>query len=116
MSIELNKSGYERAITIIKDELEVEHDSNNWDEVAPTEDEVIRYLNAHSLAEYGSWFLGVDTDADANDKSKFVYPFGDFSVLHKSALLRIQKDAEQHHHSEIAAAVKRLLEMIEYGS
>jgi len=116
MAIELNKAGYERAITMIKDELEVEHDSGNWDEVAPTENDMIRYLNTHSLAEYGAWFLGVDTDADAHDKSKFLYPFGDFNVLHKSALLLIQKDAEHHHHSEVAAAVKRLLEMIEYGS
>jgi hypothetical protein len=112
MSIILNKQAYEHAVEIIKDGLEVEHDVSNWEEVKPTPDEQVRHLNTHSLDEYGLWFLGIDTDADKDDKSKFLYPYGDFSVLHKSALIVAEQQATQKHHHEIKVAAQKLLAMI----
>ena len=112
MAIKLNKAAYDHAIAIIKNGLEVEHDTNNWNEVKATRDEENRYLITHTLDEYGLWFLGIDTDADPNDRSKFVYPFGDFSVLHKSALLAAEKQATQDGDQEIKQAVSQLLAMI----
>ncbi len=112
MSIKLNKLAYDHAVEIIKDGLEVEHDISNWEEVKPSQDEQVRHLNTHTLDEYGLWFLGIDTDADTNDKSKFVYPYGDFSVLHKSALIAAEQQAGQKHHQEIKSAVQKLLAMV----
>lgn len=117
MAIKLNKAGYERAVEIIKNGLEVEHnaDMNAWDAIKATANEEERYLDTHDLDEYGQWFLGVDTDADPKDRSKYLYPFGDFSVLHKSALLVAQQQAAQKNQTEIASAAQKLLGMIKGG-
>lgn len=115
MAIRLNQEAYNQAVSIIKNGLEVEHDSNNWQEVKPTEDEVIHYLDTHSLKDYGRWFLGINSEADPNDKSKYLYPVGDLKVVHKSALLLAEKESARSNHAEIRGAVRKLLEMIDAG-
>ncbi len=112
MTIKINKEGYEHALKIIKNGLEVEHDTSNWKEVKPDVDEMARFLNTHSLEEYGLWFLGINTDADQNSKDKFVYTYGDFSVLHKSCLIAIEQESGNKHHHEIKSAAQKLLAMI----
>ena len=115
MSIKINQAAYDHAVEIIKDGLEVEHDVSNWKEVKPDVDEMARYLNTHSLDEYGLWFLGINSDADQNSKDKFVYPYGDFSVLHKSALIAAEQEAGNKHLHEIKSAAQKLLTMIEHS-
>ena len=112
MAKKLNKAGYDLAKQMIGHGFELEHDENNWKEVQPTLTEAVEYLNAHDLDQYGTWFLGIDTEADQKDKSKFVYPFGDFKVVHKSALLDSEKKARANKDNEIAEAAKRLLQLI----
>src|SRR5262245_50028248 len=112
MAVKLNKAGFDRAMSIIRNGLEVEHDSNNWEAVKPSKDQMVKFLNTHSLEEYGQWFLGIKSEVDAKDSSKYVYPWGDFSVLHKSALMATDKQAAQNNDSEIKSAVQKLLEMI----
>ncbi len=113
MSIKFNKSGYNRAVEIIDNGLEVEHDTNNWEEVKPTVDEELQYIDTHSLDEYGEWFLGIRSEPELKDDiKKFVYPFGDFKVLHKSALLSSKKLAEKNKDNEIAGKIDELLDMI----
>jgi len=109
--VRLNHEAYNHARSIIENGLEVEHDSN-WDAVKPTEDEVINFLDTHALKEYGSWFLGIDPDADPNDKSKYLYPTGDLKVIHRSALELSEKEAARKGHGEIAAAARKLLTLI----
>jgi len=112
MAVKLNQEAYNHAMALIKNGLEIEHDTNNWDEVEPTENETVEYLNTHTLSEYGRWFLGIDTEADQKDKSKYLYPTGDLKVIHKSALMLSEREAKQQNHGEIAATAKKLLEMI----
>lgn len=113
MPIKLNKPGYDHAMQIIKNGLEVEHDVGNWEAVKATPDEVARYLNTHTLEEYGFWFLGIDTDADPESKNKYVFPYGDLSVLHKSALIVAEQQATNKHLHEIKSAAQNLLAMIQ---
>jgi len=114
MAIKINKAGYDHAVEIIKDGLEVEHDTSNWNEVKPDVDEMARFLNTHSLDEYGLWFLGINTDADQNSKDKYVYPYGDFSVLHKSGLIAAEQESGNKHHHEIKSAAQKLLGMLNH--
>ncbi len=111
MAIKLNKSGYDNAVAIIKNGLEVEHDTD-WNEDRPTKDEAIRFLDNHDLNEYGLWFLGVDTEVPAKDSSKFIYQYGDFAVLHKSALEDIVKQATKNKNDEVKNAAQKLLNML----
>jgi isopenicillin N synthase-like dioxygenase len=112
MASVLNKAAYDRAVAIIKKGLEIEHDMRNWHEVKPTPDEIARFLDTHTLEEYGSWFLGINTDADPKDKSKYEYPFGDLQVLHKSALVSAEKIATIKYHEDVKRAAHELLEML----
>jgi hypothetical protein len=112
MAIKLHTAGFEHAEDMIKHRVEVESISNNWEEVKPDVDDELKYLEGHTLAEYGLWYLGIDTNAPADKRSKFVYPFGDFDVVQESALIAAEEDAKKHHHNEIAEAAHKLLTKI----
>lgn len=112
MSKKLNKAAYDLAKQMIEHGFELEHDENNWAEVKPTPEEVTRYLEAHDIEEYGAWFLGIDPELDSENTARYAYPFGDFSVVHKSALLEAEKKATMNKDLEIAQAAKRLLQLI----
>ena len=109
MGIKLNKAGFEHARKLIENGLEVECDPDNWEEVKPTVDDTARYLNSHSLEEYGLWFLGINDAAPANDKSKYVFPHGDLNVVQESAL----RMAAQSTVPEVKQAAHQLLASIE---
>ena len=113
MAILLHNAGCEHADNMIKQRVEVEHFSNNWEEAQPTVDDELNYLQSHTLDEYGLWYLGIDTDVPSNNRSKFVYPFGDFNVVQKSALIAAEALARKNHHYEIAEAAQALLQKIE---
>lgn len=112
MAIKLHQAGYDHAEDLIEQGVEVEHDENNWDEVKPTIDDKLNYLDAHSIDEYGLWFLGIDPSKPADNPDKFVYPTGDFNVVQKSALVLAEKNAKRNNHSDIEQAAQRLLKMM----
>ena len=112
MAIKLNIPGLEHAETMIKKGVEVEHTSNNWEAVKPTVDDELHYIEAHSLDEYGQWFLGINTDAPVENRSKYVYPFGDFKVVQESALIIVEEVAGKKHQHEIKDVAHKLLTKI----
>lgn len=113
MSIKFNKAGYEHALKLISNGLEVIPDQGNWDEVKPTRNEIVLFLDAHSLKEYGLWFLGIDTSRPENDPARYVYPYGDLKVVHESALTVAEQEAMDKDLTEIEDAAGTLLDMIQ---
>jgi hypothetical protein len=113
MAIKLHQAGYDHAVKLITGKLEVESDHGNWEEVKPTRDEVVRYLDTHSLKEYSLWFLGVDTSKNDNDPARYVYPYGDLKVVHESALIVAEQEAINKNLDDIEQAAGELLDMIE---
>lgn len=111
MTIKLNHAGFEHAKKMIAHGFEVEHDEDNWSEVAPDRDEKASFLNTHDLDEYGLWFLGIDSSVSVEDAAKYVYPSGDFSVIQKSGLLAAAQEAQQKGHTEIKKAADELLSL-----
>ncbi|MBD3231475.1 hypothetical protein GF322_02315 [Candidatus Dependentiae bacterium] len=109
MAIKLNAAGYDNAKKLIKS-FEVECDPNNWEEVKPSIDEILRYLDSHKLEEYGLWFLGIDTQAPNDQRSKYVYPYGDFNLVQESALILAERQATEKNHDEIKKAAHELLQ------
>lgn len=112
MAVRLNQAAYDYAVSLIKNGLEIENDTNNWDEVKPTRDEMVVYLDNHDLDEYGLWFLGIDADADETDPARYVYPYGDLKVIHQSALMVAEQKAGKSGDHEIRKAAQDLLRMI----
>src|SRR5579872_4726376 len=112
MAVKLNKSGYEHAEEMIRLGVEVDHIPDNWDEVKPTVDDELNYIDSHTLEEYGLWYLGVDTSIPANNRAKFVYPYGDFNVVQESALIIAERQAKKNQHDDIAKAAGELLKKL----
>jgi hypothetical protein len=112
MKVKFHKAGFERAKVLIKAH-EYESFDNDWQEEKPTPDEVVKFLDAHDIEEYGLFFLGVNEEIPDEAKEHYIYPHGDLKEVQLSALVQTQKEAEKNGHKEIAQAAKTLLEMIE---
>ena len=113
MAIKFNKEAYDHAVRLIEGKLEVNTGNDNWQDIKPTLTEEVEFLDAHTLHEYGLWFLGINTEADPESKNKYEYPYGDLKIVHESALLASLEKAEKHNHHEIKKHIQELLDMIE---
>ena len=114
-SIQLNRKAIEQAERLIK-AGQVEAFDTNWEAEMPTVDEVLNYLNAHSMEEYGQWYLGINPSMPKHVKEHYDYPYGDLKTVQRSALVDTIKRAEKGGHAEIAQAAKKLLEMFDKSS
>lgn len=112
MAIKLNEAGFEHAKELIKGGLEVEKKACDWNAHKATEDEIDKFLETHYMAEYGLWFLGINTDMSENAKERYVFPYGDFKIVHKSAIIIAEEDAARKGAREVQHAAKQLLELI----
>ena len=109
MAIKLHEAGVAYAKKLIQ-AGEVMHDeAHAWQEDKPTRDEYVRFVNAHSMQEYGQWFLAVDTDKPATAMEHYLMPHGDLSLVHRCALLETQKEAQKGGYTDIEHACKELL-------
>ena len=115
MAIKLHKDGHENAVRLIK-AGEVSTFDADWNEEKPTPDEVVRFINAHFMSEYGLWFLGTDDKFPDNAKEYYIYPYGDLKMVQRCALIDTIKKSQEKNHPEITAAAKQLLEMIDKKS
>lgn len=112
MAIVLNKKAVEQAEANIKSGEITSFDSD-WEGEKPTIDEITYYLKAHTNEEYGTWYLGINTEVPKNLQEYYEYPYGDLKTVQRSALVDTIKRAEQKGHQEIVNAAKRLLEMVD---
>lgn len=114
MAVKLHHKGFAHAQMLINAH-EVEHNQNGvtWKDSAPTADDSAKFLKTHDIEEYGEWFLGVDTDKPRENKEHYVYPYGDFSEVHRGAVVQAEKEANTQGHQEIAQAAKKLLAMVD---
>ncbi len=112
MAIHLNKKALEQAERLIK-AGEIESFDTNWEAEKPTSDEVNYYLNTHDMSEYGSWFLGINTEMKDNVKEHYVYPYGDLKTVQRAALEDTINKAQKANHKDIVQVAKRLLELVD---
>jgi hypothetical protein len=111
MAIKLHAAGAAYARERIKAGEIIHDDLEAWNEDAPSRDEAVRFLNNHSIEEYGQWFLAVDTDKDKNSMQHYIIPHGDFSEVHRCALELALKAAEMKNLPDIERSVKELLKL-----
>lgn len=112
MSIKLNRNGLSWAKNrIAAGEFEVDK-NKKWADLAATNSEIDRYFDTHSPQEVGLWFLGEDTDYPVDSNQHWIYPIGDLSLVHKSAIEEAIKKAKASGHKDILAAAEELLKAI----
>jgi len=113
MSIRLNKKALEHAEKLIDAGDVVRDERDDWSEHAPTANEENAYLDKHGWAEFGQWYLGIDTDQNEETKAHYKFPYGDFRRVHRCGVISAESRAAQYDHDDIAKAVAELHELLD---
>ena len=115
MAIKLNKKALEHAEKLISSGHAVHDERDAWSEDAPSTDEQNTWLDKHGWSAYALWHLGVDEDAPEDTKKRYSFPYGDFSKVHRCAVISLESRAGQYDHDDIEKAAQKLLELLDSG-
>ena len=115
MAVKLHEAGRRFAQSLIAEGKSVRDERDAWSEHQPSTDEENRFIEAHGMAEYGKWHLGVDDEHAADTKGHWKYPYGDFERAHRCGLLAAETRAGRNKHLDIERAAHQLHLKIEGG-
>jgi hypothetical protein len=113
MAVKLNDEALTHARSLVKDGKVARDERDDWSEHAPSTDEQNKFLDREGWHEYALWHLGVDPDESAETKGRYSFPFGDFSKVHRCAVISLESRAAQNDHDDIQTAAKNLLKLID---
>jgi hypothetical protein len=113
MAVKLHRPGYDHAIKLIEDGHVVLDERDAWSEHQPSAQAENAYIEQHGYGEYGRWHLGVDDEANPETKGRYKFPYGDFSDVHRCAVLAAESRAAQRDYSDIESAAAHLHGMTE---
>ena len=113
MTTELNEAALRHARALVRDGKVVRDERDDWSEAAPTADEENAFIEEHGWKEFARWHLGVDRDENPQTKQAYSFPYGDFRRFHRAGVISAESRAGQYDHTEIADALKKLLELID---
>lgn len=104
----VNEAGVEHARKLIaagKYNLDEE-----WTDAQPDAQEENDDLDEEGWTAYGRWFLAIsDEHTNQQTKSHYGFPFGDFAVLYRSALIAAESRAGEWDHRDVERAARDLL-------
>jgi hypothetical protein len=109
----LNQTALRHARSLVRDGKVVRDERDDWSEHAPGADDENRFIEAQGWAEFRHWHLGIDDDENAETKGASSFPYGDFSKVHRCAVISLESRAGQYGHDEIRDAARKLLELID---
>jgi hypothetical protein len=113
MSVRLNKKALEHARKLVEQGKVVRDERDDWSEHAPSADAENSYIEKNGWDDYALWHLGEDPDKSEETKGRFSFPYGDFTKVHRCAIISLESRASQNDHDDIARETKRLLEQID---
>lgn len=113
MTVKLNDDALAFARTLVRDGKVVHDKHDAWSADAPSTAEQNQFLKKDGWDAYARWHLGIDTSKSAQTKGRYSFPFGDFSKVHRCAVIALESRAAQNGHEEIATASKNLLRLID---
>jgi hypothetical protein len=113
MTVTLNQRAYERAKELIDEGRFVFDERDAWSEHQPSAMEESEYIRLHGFAEYGKWYLGVNSEKPENTKGHHEFPYGDFKDVHRCGVLAAESRAGQYQHYDIENAAAHLHGMME---
>ncbi len=89
---------------------------SDWGDAQPGADEENSYLEKHSWEEYAAWHLGLTEGANDETKARHGFVIGDFSRVHRTALIACVYRASEWRHKEIELAAHDLLQLLDKTS
>jgi hypothetical protein len=108
MAVKLHRPGYEHAKALVADGKVVLDDRDGWSEHQPSAAEENAFIDAHGYAEYGRWHLAIDDERPPDTKGRFKFPYGDFSAVHRCAILAAESRAGQRKYTDVELAAAHL--------
>ena len=68
--------------------------NSSWNQNKPTESAIAAYADAHGAGAAARWHLALDLDAAEGSPARWLYPVGDLTNVHDSALRAARGRAE----------------------
>ena len=113
MTVRLNKDALTHAKGLLR-RGEITHDGrDDWSEHAPSTSQNNSFIERHGMAEYAKWHLAEDTEKTAGTRGRYLFPYGDFTKLHRCAVISAESRAAQNNYTAIKSAFKDLLDGID---
>jgi hypothetical protein len=113
MTVKLNRDGYDHATSLVKKGAAVTDERDDWSEHQPSTDEENRFIEQHGYGEYGRWHLAVDDDSGPETKAHYKFPYGDFTKVHRCAVLSAESRAAQNNYDAIEKAAAALHDLLD---
>ena len=113
MAVKLHRPGYERAKRLVADGKVVVDDRDDWSEHQPSAAEENAFIDAHGYAEYGRWHLAIDDERRLETKGRYKFPYGDFSAVHRCAILAAESRAGQRSYTDVQLAAAHVHGMLD---
>lgn len=86
---------------------------SEWGQSQPDAARENTYLERHSWAEYAQWHLGLTAGANDETKARHAFCVGDFSRVHRSALIACVFRASEWRHKAVELAAHDLLQRLD---
>jgi hypothetical protein len=113
MTVKLNGEALAHARGLLRQNKITHDERDDWSEHAPTTDENNTFIDKRGMDEYAKWHLVEDTEKTAGTRGRDLFPYGDFSKLHRCAVISGESRAGQYDQPAIENAFKDLLEAID---
>jgi hypothetical protein len=113
MSVKLIQSSFEHAKKLIKNRQCVLDERDGWSEHQPSRTAENRFIEEHGIAAYRRWHLGEDDELPDGNKRRYKFPYGDFTKVHRCAVLSAESRAGQYKYFDIELAAAHLHGMLD---
>ena len=113
MTVTLNNKAVTPAKHLVEDGRSVHDERDDWSEHAPSTDDENRFIDENGFADYGKWYLGVDDEIPDDTKGHYSFPYGDFTKVHRCAVISGESWAAQYDHTNIEDALRGLLDQLD---
>lgn len=113
MSVKLNPRSYEHARKLIQNRHCVLDEAADWSDHRPSRHAEKTVLEDRGIAEFARWHLGEDDEIEEHAKSRYKFPLGDFTRVHRCAVLEAESHAGQDQYTDIQTAAAHLHSMLD---
>jgi hypothetical protein len=113
MAVKLHSPGYDHAKQLVDEGKVVLDERDDWSEHQPSAAEENAFIEAHGYAEYGRWHLAIDDERPHDTKGHYKFPYGDFSAVHRCAILAAESRAGQRKYTDVESAAAHVHGMLD---
>ena len=96
MTVKLNQTGYLFLRGMAIAGRVVRDDRDDWSEHQPSTQHENAFIEKHGVGEYSAWHLGIDDSEPAGTKGHYKFPCGDFTKVHRCAVIAAESRAGQY--------------------